>query len=55
MSIREKLAARQRQQSEQKDGAGMKWLDRALLRMSAIIFAGYAIGTVIALLIEKLK
>ena len=55
MTIREKLAARQQQQSEKKDDANMNWLDRALFKMLVIIFTGYAIGTVIALLIERLK
>ena len=55
MGIREKLALRQQQQSEKQTDADMKWLDRALFRMSVIIFAGYAIGTVIAMLIERLK
>ena len=55
MGIREKLALRQQQQSEKQTDADMKWLDRALFKMSVIIFAGYAIGTVIAMLIERLK
>lgn len=49
MAIRKKIAARN---AEHKAGDG---LNKALLRMAGIIFAGYAIGTVIALFIERLK
>lgn len=51
MTIREKIAARDAEEA----GRDRKALDRALWRMSGIILAGYAIGTVIALLIERLK
>ena len=49
MSIREKIAARN---AERSNGGG---INRALLRMAGIIFAGYAIGTVIALMLFALK
>ncbi len=49
MTIREKIAARN---AEGKTGDG---LNRALLRMAGIIFAGYAIGTVIAILLLMWK
>ena len=49
MTIREKIEARN---AERRNTDG---LNRALWRMSGIILAGYAIGTVIALMIERLK
>ena len=49
MTIREKIAARN---AEQETGNG---LNRGLLRMAGIIFTGYAIGTVIALLLLMWK
>ncbi len=49
MDIREKIASRK---AEERNGGG---INRALLRMAVIIFAGYAIGTVIALMLFALK
>lgn len=49
MDIREKIAARK---AEEQNGGG---INRALLRMAGIIFAGYAIGTLIALMLFALK
>ena len=49
MDIREKIATRN---AEERNGSG---LNRALLRMAGIIFAGYAIGTVIAIMILAWK
>ena len=49
MTIREKIAARK---AEQETGDGLK---RGLWRMAWIIFAGYAIGTVIAVMLLSWK
>ncbi len=49
MDIREKIAARK---AEERNGGG---LNRALWRMAGIILTGYAIGTVIALMLLALK
>lgn len=52
MGIREKIAARQERQAEAEND---EELDRALFRMAVVIISGYAVSTVIALLIYNLK
>ena len=51
MTIREKIQARELERAKQDKNA----MNRALWRMAGIILAGYAIGTAIALQIEKMK
>ena len=51
MTIREKIEARELEHGKRDKNA----MNRALWRMAGIIFAGYAIGTIIALMIEKIK
>ena len=51
MTIREKIQAREEERANRDKNA----LNQAIKRMAAIILAGYAIGTVIALMIERLK
>ena len=51
MTIREKIQAREEERANRDKNS----LNQAIKRMAAIILAGYAIGTVIALMIERLK
>ena len=55
MGIREKIAARQERQSEAENDEELQRFDRALFRMAVVIISGYAVSTVIALLIYNLK
>ncbi len=55
MGIREKIAARQERQAEAESDEELQRFDRALFRMAVVIISGYAVSTVIALLIYNLK
>ncbi len=55
MGIREKIAARQERQAEAENDEELQRFDRALFRMAVVIISGYAVSTVIALLIYNLK
>ena len=51
MKLREKIE-QQKLERLQKENETLK---RAIIRMVVLIFSGYAIGTIIGLMIEKLK